>query len=135
MDEYFCPNCGATLNNQPGFDPKGGTWTCTSCGKLLMDDDVYEGDTFEGVAWYCDNCGELLNRQPGFPDAFGSWRCTNCSHVNGTAEDDIINNGFQCPNCGAWLKNNTPSAIGVTITFARSVVQSFTVIIPAIRLK
>lgn len=35
MDEYFCPNCGATLNNQPGFDPDGGTWTCTSCGKLL----------------------------------------------------------------------------------------------------
>lgn len=104
MDEYFCPNCGATLNNQPGFDPKGGTWTCTSCGKLLMDDDVCEGDTFEGVAWYCDNCGELLNRQPGFSDAFGSWRCTNCSHVNGTTEGDIINDGPQCPNCGAWLK-------------------------------
>lgn len=30
MDEYFCPNCGATLNDQPGFDPNGGTWTCTS---------------------------------------------------------------------------------------------------------
>lgn len=56
MDEYFGPNCGATLNNQPGFDPDGGIWTCTSCGKLLMDDDVYEGDTFEGV-WM-----ELLKR-------------------------------------------------------------------------
>ena len=21
MDEYFCPNCGATLNYQDGFDP------------------------------------------------------------------------------------------------------------------
>lgn len=105
MDEYFCPNCGATLNNQPGFDPDGGTWTCTSCGKLLMDDDVYEGDTFEGIAWYCDDCGELLNRQSGFSDSYGSWRCTNCGHVNGTTEDDIVEDGPKCPNCGASLKD------------------------------
>lgn len=105
MDEYFCPNCGATLNDQPGFDPDGGTWTCTSCGKLLMDDDVYDGDTFEGVAWYCDDCGELLNRQSGFSDSYGSWRCTNCGHVNGTTEDDIVNDGPKCPNCGALLKD------------------------------
>lgn len=104
MDEYFCPNCGATLNNQPGFDPNGGTWTCTSCGKLLMDDDVYDGDTFEGVAWYCDGCGALLNRQPGFSDSYGSWKCTNCGHTNGTTEDDIVDDGPQCPRCGASLK-------------------------------
>lgn len=105
MDEYFCPNCGATLNDQPGFDPNGGTWTCTSCGKLLMDDDVYDGDTFEGVAWYCDDCGALLNRQPGFSDSYGSWQCTNCGHINGTTEDDIVDGGLKCPNCGASLKN------------------------------
>lgn len=100
--EYFCPHCGAILNNQPGFDPDNGTWTCTECGQLLMDNDVYEGDTFEGVAWYCDRCGALLNRQDGFSDAYGSWKCTECGCVNGTTGDDIIN-GFKCPCCGATL--------------------------------
>ena len=85
MDEYFCPNCGATLNDQPGFNPDGGTWTCTACGKLLMDDDVYDGDTYKGVAWFCDKCGALLNTQSGFSDGYGSWTCTECGHTNGTA--------------------------------------------------
>ena len=52
MDEYFCPNCGAILNDQYGFAPDGGTWRCTECGELLVDDDVYNGDSFEGIAWY-----------------------------------------------------------------------------------
>lgn len=101
--EYFCPHCGAILNDQLGFDPDNGTWTCTECGQMLMDDDIYNGDTFEGVAWFCDNCGALLNRQDGFSDSYGSWRCTECGHVNGTMEDDIIN-GLKCPRCGALLE-------------------------------
>ena len=120
MDEYFCPNCGAVLNDQSGFDPAYGTWTCTECGKLLMDDDVYEGDTFEGVAWYCDNCNALLNRQAGFSDSYGTWTCTECGHINGITEDDIIKNDrddtdnndtdnnddeLLCPNCGSTLSD------------------------------
>ena len=70
MDEYFCPNCGAILNDQYGFAPDGGTWRCTECGELLVDDDVYNGDSFEGIAWYCDSCGALLNRQCGFSDSY-----------------------------------------------------------------
>ena len=89
MDEYYCPNCGAILNDQPGFDPDNGSWTCTCCGKHLMDDDVYEGDTYEGVAWYCDECDALLNQQSGFSDSYGTWTCTECGHTNGTTEDDI----------------------------------------------
>lgn len=89
MDEYYCPNCDAILNDQPGFDPDNGSWTCTCCGKHLMDDDVYEGDTYEGVAWYCDECDALLNRQSGFSDSYGTWTCTECGHTNGTTEDDI----------------------------------------------
>ena len=89
MDEYFCPNCGAILNDQDGFDPSCGSWTCTCCGEHLMDDDVYEGDFYEGVAWYCDACGALLNRQSGFSDSYGSWICTECGHINGTTESDI----------------------------------------------
>ena len=105
-DEYYCPNCGTILNDQYGFDPNNGTWTCTVCGKHLMDDDVYDGDNFEGVAWYCDNCNALLNRQYGFSDSYGTWTCTECGHTNGITEDDIINEDhFSCPNCGDTLNN------------------------------
>lgn len=106
MDEYFCPNCGAVLNNQYGFDPDGGTWRCTECGELLMDDDVYSGESYEGVAWYCDSCGALLNRQCGFSDSYGSWTCTECGHHNRISEDDIVSEEqieFSCPNCGVTL--------------------------------
>lgn len=109
MDEYYCPSCGAILNYQYGFDPLCGTWTWTECGKLLMDDDVYEGDSFEGVAWFCDGCGALLNRQSGFSDNYGSWICTECGHLNGTTEEDILelegDDGLECPKCGAKLKD------------------------------
>lgn len=106
MDEYFCPKCGAILNDQYGFDPNGGTWCCTECGELLMDDDIYDGDNFEGVAWYCDSCGALLNRQYGFSDSYGSWTCTECGHSNGITENDIISDNqpeFRCPNCDVAL--------------------------------
>lgn len=107
-NEYFCPNCGATLNDQDGFDPNNGTWTCTECGQHLMDDDIYDGDTFEGVAWYCDECGALLNRQTGFSDGYGSWTCTECGHTNGITENDIIDNDkITCPNCGADLSSES----------------------------
>lgn len=106
MDEYFCPNCGAILNEQYGFAPDGGTWRCTECGELLVDDDVYNGDSFEGIAWYCDSCGALLNRQCGFSDSYGSWTCTECGHHNRISEDDIVSEEqieFSCPNCGVAL--------------------------------
>ena len=89
MDECFCPVCGAVLNDQCGFDPNGGTWTCTECGNLLMGDDVFYGDTYSGVAWYCDECNALMNIQFGFSDSYGTWTCTECGHVNGTTEQDI----------------------------------------------
>lgn len=107
-DEYFCTNCGAILNEQPGFDPDCGMWTCTECGTLMMDDDIYDGDNYPGTAWICDNCGALLNRQYGFTDSDSSWRCTECGHVNGTTEDDILENKlFECPRCGDNLNNQS----------------------------
>lgn len=90
MDEYYCPNCYAVLNNQFGFDPSCGAWRCTECGTQLMDDDVYEGDINKGVSWYCDNCNALLNKQSGFSDIYGTWICTNCGFSNGTTGNDII---------------------------------------------
>lgn len=88
--EYFCPNCGAILDDQPGFDPGPGTWTCQKCGKLLMDEDVYEGDRYKGVAWFCEQCGVLMNRQEGFTDTLDTWICTNCTHANKIADSEII---------------------------------------------
>lgn len=89
MDEYICPNCGAVLNYQGGFDPSCGSWTCTCCGKHLMDDDVYEGHCYSGVAWYCDDCGALLNRQSGFADFYSFWTCTECGYSNKIAKTEI----------------------------------------------
>ncbi len=57
---YYCPNCNADLEDQFGFDPSNGTWTCTECGQFLMDDDIADGETYDGVAWFCDNCNALL---------------------------------------------------------------------------
>ena len=105
MDEYFCTKCGAILNYQSGFTPDCSAWRCTECGQMLMDDDVYDGDKYEGVAWFCDECGVLLNKQDGFSDSYGSWTCTECGYNNSTTEDDIINNdaGPECPSCGGYL--------------------------------
>jgi ssDNA-binding Zn-finger/Zn-ribbon topoisomerase 1 len=75
-----------------------------------MDDDVYDGDTFEGVAWYCDRCGTLLNKQVGFSDSYGSWTCTECYHTNSINVDEIYesedeyNNRVLCPNCNANIR-------------------------------
>lgn len=89
MDEYTCPKCGAILNNQKGFDPEYGAWRCLRCGQMIMDEDTYNGDLYEGVAWYCDECGALLNKQDGFSDAYYSWNCTECGHENFINEDEI----------------------------------------------
>ena len=112
-DEYFCPNCNAVLNNQPGFDPDGGTWTCTECGTTLYGDDIEETmDLFDGVVWYCDSCGAVLNRQSGFNDYCGTWYCTECGHPNSINENEIYESEeeyqekkqvYECPSCGATL--------------------------------
>ena len=82
MDEYFCTRCGAILNDQCGFDPYGGTWTCNECGQLLMDDDVYDGDTYPGVAWYCDECDSLWGNW--FSDIYDldMYRMRSCERNN-----------------------------------------------------
>ena len=89
QEEYYCPNCGAILNDQAGFDPEDGSWECTECGTTLYGDDVYDGDDYPGVMWYCDNCGALLNKQSGFSDDCDNWECAECGYVNPISEDEI----------------------------------------------
>ena len=54
--EYFCTNCEASLNKQPGFNPDTGNWTCTKCGQELYGDGVYEGEKYPKMMWHCDGC-------------------------------------------------------------------------------
>ena len=106
MDEYYCTNCQAILNEQPGFRPSLKSWKCKECGMLLVDEEVYDGKRFKGVAWFCDNCGALLNRQRRFSDQNATWKCTKCGYQNGITEEDIINNDvLRCPECDAILDN------------------------------
>ena len=105
-EEYCCPHCNATLNDQDGFDPSKGYWRCTSCGQMLIGDDVPDGETFEDVAWFCDGCGAFLNKQDGFSDSLGHWTCTSCGHKNPINEKAILDedDSPECPSCGAKLK-------------------------------
>ena len=32
--DWWCDECNASLNDQPGFDPNCGSWVCTECGQL-----------------------------------------------------------------------------------------------------
>lgn len=90
MSEYYCPNCGADLEDQPGFDPDSGYWTCTECGQFLTDPEDEDPDAqFDGVGWFCDGCGAFLNRQDGFNDWCGTWTCTECGYENRISEDEI----------------------------------------------
>lgn len=89
-NEYFCPNCDAILNDQPGFDPELGVWTCTECGQELYSDNIENTmSRFEGVIWHCDSCGKILNTQYGFSDTYGTWVCTECGFENSISEDNI----------------------------------------------
>lgn len=90
MGDYYCPNCGADLEDQSGFDPYGGYWTCTECGQFLTDpDDSDDSSQFDGVGWFCDGCGAYLNKQSGFSDWCSTWTCTECGHTNSISEDEI----------------------------------------------
>ena len=88
--EYFCTNCGAILNDQPGFKYNNGTWRCMDCGQVLFGDEAGDtGGKFNGVIFYCDRCGEILNRQEGFDYYDDSWTCTNCGLLNDISENNI----------------------------------------------
>ncbi len=87
MSEYYCTNCGADLDDQPGFDPYKGYWTCTECGKLMLDPD--DPSFVSDAAWFCDECGACLNKQSGFSEYYNSWTCTECGHINPIGPDEI----------------------------------------------
>ena len=89
-DEYYCPNCGAVLNGQEGFNTDLNSWVCKKCGKQLVGGKLVS-DVFGDVVWYCDNCGAILNNQDGFTEESGAWKCTKCGYQNDLSEDNIDN--------------------------------------------
>lgn len=89
VEDYYCTRCGASLNEQDGFDPEYGVWTCTECGAELYDNNMYNGDLYPDIIWYCDSCGAVLNKQSGFSDYFSSWICSECGFTNTISEDEI----------------------------------------------
>lgn len=114
-EEYYCPNCGAVLNDQDGFDPDGSAWTCTECGQTLYGGDIESTmENYDGVVWYCDSCNAILNKQSGFDDSLPYWDCTECGHRNEISEDQIYESQedyenskkqYTCPNCEANLND------------------------------
>ncbi len=90
MIEYYCTNCGADLEDQPGFEPESDCWYCTECGVLLINPEDEDTDAqFEDVGWFCDDCGAYLNKQSGFSDWLDTWICTECGYENIISEEEI----------------------------------------------
>ncbi|WP_322152073.1 hypothetical protein [Paratractidigestivibacter sp.] len=92
-NDYTCPMCRADLEQQEGFDPEKGYWTCTVCGQQLFGDEEDRWSVtrrFPDVVWHCDNCDAVLNGQDGFDDWRGEWTCTECGRVNRIEADEIV---------------------------------------------
>ena len=107
MDEYFCPNCGATLNYQDGFDPSLGAWTCTECGHT---NGINEDEIIDGKHFTCPECGAILNNQFGFNAYDDDGECSSCGAklTNSYSDDDysvVEEDKICCPNCDANLED------------------------------
>lgn len=91
MSDYYCPNCGADLGDQAGFDPDEGFWKCMQCGEELYGDDSVDdcSNQFPGVVWRCDGCGAALNKQSGFDDWMSAFTCEKCGTLNFINESEI----------------------------------------------
>ena len=91
MSDYYCPNCGADIGDQAGFDPDEGFWKCTQCGEELYGDDSVDdcSNQFPGVVWRCDGCGAVLNKQSGFDDWMSTFTCEKCGTLNFINESEI----------------------------------------------
>ena len=101
-EEYYCPNCGAILNDQDGFDPDDGYWICKECSQPLFDEED-EYAQYGDVVWCCDNCGAILNSQSGFSDYLDSWTCEECGYLNSISDDEIYESEED------WRKNKKES--------------------------
>ena len=65
--DWYCDNCNAKLNDQPGFYYDCGVWTCTECGcdNRIAEDEIienqeddydYDEDDDDVATGYCTVC-------------------------------------------------------------------------------
>lgn len=98
---YECPNCGATLSTQCGFDDSCGVWKCTNCGHL---NEITEGMIInERKAYHCPSCDTILNYQSDF-DESRIYRCDECYkelYLDGS-EYELL---YRCPCCDEILNS------------------------------
>lgn len=116
MSDYYCPNCGADLGDQAGFDPDEGFWKCLQCGEELYGDDSVDdcSNQFSGVVWRCDGCGAVLNNQSGFDDWMSTFTCEKCGTLNFINESEIEGNSSNTDD------DEDRSALGAIASFLDS---------------
>ena len=51
--DWWCDGCGASLNNQSGFDPECGTWVCTECG---YENEIAASETEDSYRYGYSSC-------------------------------------------------------------------------------
>lgn len=79
--EWYCDDCNAKLNDQPGFTTDYPTWECAECGH---DNDVTSTNLYDSHEHYqevmgiprCPACGNMV--QGDAPDATYWFNCTGC---------------------------------------------------------
>ncbi len=113
MEEYYCPNCGATLNYQFTFREHDEYHTCSWCNtKLHLDDsaDEYEIIDEKDYKYKCPWCRNLLSNQLWFNGHDDYFTCSICDtklhkdYVTGEYEQiDENDYRYKCPNCDEWL--------------------------------
>ena len=77
---WYCDECDAIMNNQPGFNTASGVWTCTECG---CENDVSDSNVFDSEEEYlesleapdCPQCGNPMTKKWSYSD----WYCYNCN--------------------------------------------------------
>ncbi len=67
--EWFCDNCDASLDDQPGFDDSCGTWQCTQCGCMNTISDDYIFESQEDYHGWLDN--QIAMQEAAEEDPYG----------------------------------------------------------------
>ncbi len=88
--EYYCPNCGNTLNNQTDFNPNIDTYKCPFCSQLLVSDKLCKENEEDCIVHFCDKCGAVLNSDEHFSSENNSHICSKCFHETDISENNIF---------------------------------------------
>ena len=53
--DWWCDECNASLNAQPGFYPECGSWICTECGH---ENDIAASEVEDSYRYCYDSCDD-----------------------------------------------------------------------------